>query len=276
MILTKNKRIVITLNSHSLTAFQRCPEAFRISDIEHLRLRRKSFPMARGIAIAEFLERYYNAIINEQHVGLEVQAIMADIEKLPFTPEQNGLILTRFFAYINAYRNCDFVPLGTEIGFTKCLYEDKYVQFLYEGRIDLLALTRDVPAQKIVVDHKTTERYEPIYPYNNQVFGYLWAAETELFCYNYIGFQSTYDPAVNYRRISFTMSAAEIEHWRQDTIKTYWRLLSAYHAKSFPRTWQCEGKFKCEYTHICEKAAHPQLVQICKDFQYDKQEYKSW
>jgi hypothetical protein len=80
-------------------------------------------------------------------------------------------------------------PLGAEVGFSKVIYEDNDVCFIYEGRIDYIG--RNDPAGVLSwVDYKTQSKDYVLYENPNQFIGYSWVLGTNLGFVQYYGLQS--------------------------------------------------------------------------------------
>lgn len=276
----KFERHVLTLNSHSLSYFQRCEQFYQYAVLENLILNEPYYPFDRGALISKIMELWYRA--RRRNYGIrKLQKLENKLFKILLKAnvirEDDRLqIAGRIMEYFNKYRSESYKIVAVEQGFSKVLYEDSNVLFIYEGRPDLVVdFGRGMGIGPI--DHKTESRKSDIYMFNNQMIGYCWAINSKLGIYNFIGLQKDSKDGDVLRRTTCNFSDSQIEQWRADTIKWYYRILAARQNKKFLRSWNCDGKYGiCQYAPICEMASdNGKLIKI-KNLYKVGETYKSW
>ncbi len=283
----EKKRLVLILNSHSLSDYQKCPRLYEYTGIHKIEPATARQVFTRGTAISRMLEEYYNARIEHKPKLDCLEAGLVALRAAPIEQDLKDFIELRFMAYIKTYHNEGYVPLATEkrCAFSKVLYEDSKVVFIYEGCPDLLCNTPGNSPRRVTFDHKSTERIDKIFELNNQSIGYSWACESEFFIYNYFGLQEKYDPKTNFRRVPVTITSKIIGPWLKSTRNWYYKILwseinykkyqdkEGYHLDP---SWQCEGKYgKCWFTSLCECSSDTVMLdKIRREFKIN--EYKSW
>lgn len=247
-----SKRIALILNSHSLSSFQRCPKSHEYTDIIKLEPRKDYRPFKRGGVITLALANYYEGLRLEQNkVDLITNIHQFIATHSDLSEEDQGLISTRFLRYCKYYKNETLGTIAIEKGFSKVIYEDKFVYFAYEGTPDLVGYYPSIPI--LVMDHKSESRKSDIYTFNNQFLGYCFGVGTEIGQINYFGLQETGKPEEWFRRTTIDFKKEQIDAWKADTIKWFYRIAQARKSKDFLRTHQCEGKYGvCQFHKLCE------------------------
>lgn len=246
------EKFTLTLNSHSLSNFQKCEAAYMFGNLVGIEPIGGKFALKRGSIVARYLNLYYynkmrpkelfkkclsNAIFWTRKIALEVGIDQGAAFNL----------YSALFSYGSRYRDEKWIPIGVEKGFSKILYEDEENLFVYEGSIDLVAMD---PHKLIIVDHKTEAANRPIYEFNNQCIGYLWASGATEFIYNYITLTKTPD----FHRRVHQFSELQIQDWVNDTIKWFFRIKHSIQRRHFLKSKQCVGIYgKCSFTAICEQ-----------------------
>lgn len=276
----ETKKFTLTLNSHSLSTFQNCEEAYRLREVEHLELDAEYYPFTRGALISKILELWYLAKQKKYNLEklerLEMR-LFKSVARNKSLKNGDGMALgSRLMQYFEKYRNESYDILGVEKGFSKILYEDSHVLFIYEGRPDLIVnFGKNYGIGP--VDHKSESRRFDLYAFQNQFMGYCWALETTLGMINYIGLQTDSKDGEVLRRSTFNFTQAQIDQWKNDTIKWYSRVMRSIVSKSYTRSWRCEGKYSlCPYTQICEQPnQNTKLIKI-RDFYKVVEPHKSW
>ena len=265
-------KFTLIINSHAISNFARCEKLHYYNDLCNLESARPRRAFDVGTTFHRFLNIYYHRKVK----GLNLPAfnalrILDRFSKLEGVKESDARKYTNILLeYPKTYANDNWKPLATEKGFSKILHEDDDNLFIYEGRIDLIVSSDN---KLFPVDHKTQSLQYSIYGFNNQAMGYSWALGTNYFVYNYIKL-ATSD---NFRREIISFSDIQIEQWRQDTIKTAFRMKNSIVNDDFNRSWQCEHKFgKCQYIHICEQPK-PEIKNWVINSQFKKgKPYRSW
>jgi|GEM_PF-7121272 hypothetical protein len=280
----KFKKIIrktLTLNSHSLSYFQRCEQYYKYQCIDNLEQKEEYYPFTKGAFVSKILELWYRAkklkYSLKRMEELEFKLFKALHKFKGFKNGDNLLIASRVQLYFEKYRHEKYKKvIAVEAGFSKVLYEDNYVLYIYEGRPDLVVELPDNMGLA-VVDHKTETMRANIYHYNNQAMGYLWAIGCNTGLYNYIGLQKDAKDGDVLRREAFTFTNAQIEQWRQDTIMWYNRIINSTVNNKFLRSWNCSSKYgNCFFTDVCEAPnERVKLIQIEKNFKKGMP-YKSW
>ena len=260
------KKQVLVLNSHSLSDYQRCPKRYEFNNIIQIEPSAERHVFAVGKYWGKMLEIYYRykISIRNKYSGqrqLERMSTLiarlrkcADNEDNGFDDETRNLLATRIVAYFKRYGNEDWEPLGVEVGFSIILYEDKYVIFVYEGRTDLVFRMKDPfnPGKTVIAvsDDKTRGQNRDLIDYNNQVNGYLVAAKTNWFVYNYMGKQKDTQKAFDRQLVH--RSDIALEKWKQTTIKWYFKILADRNREEFLESMQCPGEYSaCEFLSLC-------------------------
>jgi len=281
--MTRNKiqRKTLILNSHSLSYFQRCEQLYKYQCIDNYERIEPYYPFTKGAYVSRILEIWYKAKKLRYSVtkleNLEFKLFKALHRFKGFKNGDGLLISSRIQLYFEKYRHERFKKIiATESGFSKVLYEDKYVLFIYEGKPDLVVELPDNMGLA-VIDHKTETMKSNIYHFNNQAMGYLWAVGCNTGLYNYIGLQKDAKDGDVLRREAFTFTSTQIEQWKQDTISWYYRILSSTTNNKYIRSWNCDSKYgHCQFTDVCEQPnERVKLIQINKTFKTGKG-YKSW
>jgi hypothetical protein len=259
-------KITLTLNSHALAAFQRCPQSFLFSYIKEIEPITKYKPFVRGTIMTKLLARYYYF----KRKGLPLKEIAQDgLDTLKvakdLTEDEKYDIELRYLAYLNYYRNenwypeiienCD-IPGHEGSGMSKVLYEDSQYCFIYEGEVDLIVRVGRNSDDLMIVDNKTQSRKSDLYFYTNQFRGYSFLAGISTVCINYIGFQD--NPELWFRRAVQGFSQADIKMWQADTLEWFFIVAKAIKGGNYLRSWQCEGKYGlCTYHKLCEIPYEP-------------------
>lgn len=276
--MTRQHKKCLVLNSHSLSSYQACPEAYHLGTVQNLESREFYKPFRRGSAIAEIMEVYYKAVRDKcltAKLVLELaETVFVNAPELEMADK--NLIVTRFLQYYKFYQNCTWQPIAMEVeaAFSRIIHEDEKYIFIYEGRPDLVVRLSNRDSTILVVDHKMQSRKTELYHHTNQGKGYCWALGARFFVYNIFGFIETGKPADWFRRPSTSFSPEQIELWKQDTIKWYYKIAED---EEYQRSWQCEKKYGlCSFHKLCEQAHLPNVVQGIKERLYKPREYQSW
>ena len=208
-------------------------------------------------------------------------SIMKVLTKSKILLEEDRLpIASRMMQYFRKYKNESFKILAVEKGFSKVLYEDKNVYFVYEGRPDLVVDFGSSYGHG-PVDHKSESRRSDIYEFNNQFQGYCWAMGSKLGMINYLGLQKESNEGKKddvLRRTIFNFSEGQLEAWKNKTIKWYFRVMQSINSNLYLPSGNCEGKYgTCVFHEICEQPSERAKDRIiAKDFIINPKVYTSW
>jgi hypothetical protein len=257
----KRKHVII-LNSHSLSDYQRCPKRYEFNNLIQLETTASRDVFRIGTYWGKMLEIYYRQyalLANDKNKKAKLAKLINRMSKCAFNNEKfkqedRELLGTRIIMYWKRYQNENIEILGVEVGFSIILYEDKNHLFVYEGRPDRI-FKMDNPFNKnekvlCVCDDKTRARNIDLVDYNNQINGYLIATNTNWFIYNYMGKQLDLKKAFE-RQIVYH-SQAELEKWKQTTIKWYFKILNDRLNSEFLESMQCTGPYSvCEFLPLC-------------------------
>lgn len=275
-------KIVLSLDSHSLSQFQRCPRSFQLGNIRCLSPRKEAKALSKGTLLHEVLAEYYN--------GLKEGVPKAELAPKIFTSIQSrkdtGLeydelqaISSRFLEYAAHYEK-DWEPIRVEgfqhTGFSKVLYEDARVKFIYEGRIDLLA--RVAGKFNYWVDFKSqSARYSfNRFPNVNQFIGYSWASGFPGII-GYVTWSKTVSDRT-FRRQDITYSPQFIEKWRQSTIGWFKKILKSISKGEYDYDFSaCDTKYgACSFNKICSASNQRAEDWIIKNDFKKTERWKAW
>jgi len=268
-------KYTLALNSHQLSNFQLCETKYLYSEL----IRIQPIEMGLGIRKGNILGRwlnlyYYNKIKPRTSFGRVLYNPMLWIElikkELNWGPQDAFKLYAVLTRYGTEYKNESWHPVAIEKGFSKILYEDAENLFVYEGRIDLLV---ENEGKLLVVDHKSQKMNYSIYEFNNQAIGYLWGCDAAEFVYNYLTL--TKDP--KFHRAVHPFNSGQIEAWKQNTIKWFFRVKEVLQKREFLPSLNCSTKFGvCDFHRICEQPNELVKLHIIRS-NFKKKIYKgSW
>lgn len=278
-------KFTLSLDSSQLSDYLTCPQYWNYRNRQNLRLTRAStLAMDRGTCMHSLLETFYKFQIRNPRnrdgnaiASSELVKASGIFEELKVSSDDRKLILLRFAEYVLYYQFRDFIPScingvdGVELGFSKILYEDEDVCFIFEGKIDLVV---ENEVGDIFWDHKCTSY--TYYPHKLQLVGYAWATGFRYGGYNYVGLQKSVGKNT-FRRNPAQFSESLIERWRKEIIKTFYRVKQDMLCDSFNENLKaCSGPFDsnpCAYTSLCE-AESGLSREAFKSFSYYKS--KKW
>lgn len=282
----KKRKFVLELNSHSLSYFQKCEKLFDYKQIQCLEPKGEYYPFKRGAGISKILQLWYMAKA-KGYTGQKLE----DIEWFLLTKgkrsnafintkwnEDDRLFITsRLMGYFNKYRGENYKIIAIEKGFSKTIYEDSNVHFIYSGKPDIVMDFGSVYGIG-PMDHKSEGRKNDLYEFNNQMLGYCWSIGANFAIYNYIGLQKDAKDGDVLRREPIYFSNGQIKQWQQDTVKWFFRAMQSIVNKSYLRSWNCQGQYSvCEMHSICERYTPiGRENRIKSDFNILPEPYKSW
>jgi hypothetical protein len=266
-------KFTLTLNSHALSDFQRCEMLYGLADLLCLGKEGTKKAFAKGEAIDRILSIYYHRKKKGRHLQVLSRLDLMIKRFSQIVPmEEAHTMINVLIEYFKTYSKEKVEVLGVQKGFSKIIYEDDENLFIYEGCPDLIARFEG-SAEVIIMDHKTQGLTYEIYPFNNQALGYCWALEVPRFTYNYLVFKKT-DPI---RRRSFTFREVQLETWKNDTIRWFFRVKAAMQKNEFLRSWQCQNKFgNCAFTEVCTSVNDAMRTWVIKRDFIQIERHRSW
>lgn len=283
------KRVVIVLNSHSLSDLQQCSIRYRFSERLKIVPDKDYRPFSRGTIITNLLGMYYwmkkvGTYIPKKS-GLDI--IDKILKPSELSKEDKDLIGARFLRYLSFYAHETWEPKAVEkieegdnegTGFSKIIYEDDHVLFVWEGTPDMIVNPGKQFDYLAVVDHKSQSRRTDIFEHTNQFRGYCWGTGLNHCIINYFGIQKGGTPKDWFRRKIVHFNNEKLELWKNDTIQWFYRAAFIIRNKKYMRSWQCEGKYGiCHYIDLCTSAHMPFVVKDKIRRQFKKKDrVRSW
>ncbi len=313
-------RIILALDSHALAYFQSCHKKYWLGHIEHLHAIKNTLEWDKDkrafLVSSKFNAFELGTFIHDITFRMNRLRLRALKNKVPFKIEvTDQVILSVGLKRISRCKNFDaeakmfhtvkliqyysilkeqyafLKPLGAEVGFSKVLYEDNDVCFLYEGRIDYIA--KNEPEGSISwIDYKTQSKEYVLYENPNQFLGYSWTLGTNVGYVQYYGLQAGSKNAGaaemerekrKFFRLEPIYHAPQlIEQWKSETIQTFREVASLipFGELAFRRNRAaCTSGFSgvCHFARICDNAWAPEpvLSGIKRTF-YRKEEWHPW
>jgi len=268
-----------------LQDFMECEKKYYLSHSDKLTQIGTKKAFATGTWVHELLRRVNRAKANRRRKFTLDQLLQIGYKFISrtkgFTQEERLFHTTKFTQFMAwNQRYWEFYrPIGVEVGFSKVLYEDADVVFVYEGKIDQVAHV--IPADFVTwIDYKSQSREYNLYANRNQLLGYSWALNTDVGYLLYYGLQKEKLEAFRYQTIYHPKPL--IEQWKRETIEVYRQILTTipFGASAFRRNRAvCDsGQFgNCEFIKICDNAWAPLAVQasIRRTF-YKPNEWSTW
>ena len=276
------RKHVLILNSHSLSDYQRCPKRYEYNNLIQIEPSATRTVFAIGTYWGKMLEIYYRNCHKSDTVRDKLVKRMSKCaaNNEQFDDKDGNMLSTRILEYWKRYRNEQVKVLGVEIGFSIILYEDNSHLFIYEGRPDRILSIPDPfnPSRSVICisDDKTRARNVDLLDYNNQINGYLVAAKTNYFMYNYMGKQMDLTKA--FARQIVHRSDTELNKWKQNTIAWYHRILADRISGKFLESLQCEGQYStCEFISLCNSKDRIEYnAAMNNNFKKRNEERRSW
>lgn len=243
-------KVIIKVSPSRLNLIQSCSRAAYYYGILGYSSSSKPDYLVKGEIAHKILEERYkgtpegdcisllrNEIINSQ-VGVE-------------TGEEMVLTLRDYFSY---YPDTHLEVLEVEKSFSVIMHEDEETLILLEGRIDLIANHKTFD-RKVVIDHKTSMKFNSPSVLNNQYAAYCFATGVNDAMENMIIWgrpkKSSFDPSTKFHRTSLQYTPEFLEEWRQNSV--FW-VLNFHHQVQggyFPPNYKscnyCNFKSVCQY-----------------------------
>lgn len=275
-------KTIIHLDSHQLSAFQRCPRSYFLGYKAHKEAKKDKVAFVRGNVMHDLLYHFYSLKIKgepfEKCVTGAIELCQTGTFKLRWDAligDARILILRKFAEYSKYYRNEILRPVGVEVGFSKIFYEDDMFLFMYEGKIDFIA---EIERGRIAwADHKTQAFKYELIPEVNQFMGYSWALNYNTGLINYIGLQESLPPKDSMRRTICSYTPQLIEEWRKVTLRAFFQIAAlrddvTNYEKH--RTGCQIGKFgNCDFLRACHE---PSLVVLQGILEREYQQRDIW
>jgi len=291
-------RIVLALDSQQVSNFSACPAKYfqvNVLDLVH-RVPVRAYEI--GSLIHEILRRINRAKLNHRkgfRFGpsytfdfktdtklLEIGFRALKRSRTPkLSPEDLAFHTSQFVSFY-AWRKQQerfLKPIGSEVGFSKIIYEDKDVVFVYEGKID--EIVRIEPDGRLGwVDYKSQSREYQIYRNRNQFLGYSWALETNVGFICYYGLQKVKENPFKYVTLSHTNSL--LAQWKCDTIRIFRQIVNLlpFGQEAFERRRNsCDSSNfgLCQFVRLCDNITAPVPVQIgLKRMWYKEEKWIPW
>ena len=271
------KKLILRLDSHMLSDFQRCKRLGKLAAVEGWRKPITPWGLIRGTRwhmLMEFRSLLKQGIIKSWPEVLS-RATAYLVEDGVETDEIAFFIikLNQYQAHWEGASEEGWKFLDNEVGFSKVLFENEEVQFIYEGKIDALI---DVNGYLTVVDHKTqhpgfSSRKFDLFPHNNQFLGYCWAAKSEYVMIDYTVWSNVKSKISDrtFRRQPYPISRDLVKQWKKDTIASFWEILLAIRFGDYRRNRAaCDGKYGiCDFHGVCEhNSERSQLITLKTNF----------
>ena len=260
-----NERTVVTMDSQMLTTFQTCPRKYYWAFIRSIEPVHKKNALSMGSIFHDLFE-FVNKGLIEKKAELPY-LVMEAVQSVNFgevSVEDKVFITKRFMEYFEHWKIEDsyYQPITAEAGFSKILFENEDVVFIYEGRIDLLTLNKR-DNTLVWRDYKTSSGHK-LYHHTNQFLGYTWAMgeSTAYGMLDYIGKQATKTDKTFEREI-VKFHPNQVERWKERAIRTYWNFIIDINYEE--HLSGCDTKYGlCGFTTLCERdpEIHEQLIQI--------------
>ena len=299
-------KFILALDASQLALYQTCPLQWYYRYKENLSLTTAPKKNAADSGtLMHLLLDYYYTLRAQDPIGNKLQ--QADVVVQRFTTEATVLTLfpdtqetheletflcKRFFLYVQRYMLDDFNVeiknniFPVELGFSKLLYEDIYVKFIVEGRIDLIS---PIHTQGLYcwIDHKTQSKNYTLYNYIPQFKTYAWATGYNYGMINYIGMQEDKDSSLLKKGFLFKRNLIHfptemIQAWEKTMLNIFYTICRKLTITDAPEEVfnvarndsACAGAFNynpCQYTYICEEF-NPEMKQRIKEFKYTVRE----
>jgi hypothetical protein len=297
-------RVILSMDSQTLNKAGTCKKKYWYSAVEHLKPRSKKKAYELGSFIHDMLYRMNRLSLRSRDgkvpfgynvtdavlmkIGIKRISVATKLKFFSTDSKENQELsmfhMTKLLEYLSQDKKNQtwMKPMGAEVGFTKVLYEDNTVCFIYEGRIDFIA--RIEPAgYNSWVDYKSQSREYAIYPNNNQFIGYSWVLNTNMGFIYYYGLQKTSEKEKAFRIEPLSFPQPLIEQWKKDTIKTFRDIVARlpFGEEAFERNRSAcaSGGFGgvCQYAKICDNAYAPkEVLEGIKRTFYKIEEWHPW
>lgn len=266
---------VISVDSTILNSIQLCARKTKYNFVDSITLPEKAEPLERGDLLHKMLEFYYGYIGECLDSNSEVAKFVSEMRlppsklkhddlvqaceilagyfasKMSLPSEEVASVIYQFKEYAKFYEHDDWRPLAVEGVASKLLYEDDEVQFLYNGKVDLIAEHGNI---RMPWDHKHSQRRQTPSSLSNQFRGYAWLLDMDYVLVNKIGFQKTLKPQERFTRDILTYSKSQLDEWRENTIWWCGFLDQCLQTGNFPMNLtSCDKYSGCIFQNLCER-----------------------
>jgi hypothetical protein len=284
------QKLIVIVDSHSLSDYQRCKKRYYYRYPHALVLKERQKALTKGTLWHELMVMYYSAIkahIKPIETFAEAAAKIHKVD-IPFDSEKEEnpqmLILRRYGEYIGNYNEKDWNNIvgientgDNQTSFSKILYENEAIKFIYEGTIDLII---NISGINVWVDHKTQSPRSAynMYAFTNQFIGYCWATNSNTGIINFTTWSKEISDKT-FRRQPISIPPDLIKQWQQETIQWYWNIANSLLSGQFLENRSgCEGKYGvCEFHRICNVISSLGKKHIISTkFKTEERDYTPW
>lgn len=270
-------KLTLIIDSHSLTNWQNCERMYYYNNHLNLRSKNRKFGISKGTVwhkLQYFYAKALKANKNESWILKHLNKWITKQSELD--TETQILVWYRFLEYVKEYNPSNRKILGSEVGFSKNLYEDDTILIVYEGMIDSIEI---VSGQKIWRDYKTQHPKftRDHYGYTNQFIGYSWATGITTGLIDYTTFSKTKNDRTF--RISAASYPSEVlKQWATQVASFGRQIIRDILTDTFQmRRNSCDGKYGiCQFSRLCEQTSRKHRLRIMNnDFEKGEQ-YLPW
>lgn len=278
-----NQKFILAADSSQIVEFLQCEQSWQYSYQKSITRKYKlETAMDWGTIFHGMLERYYQALIeNKSWLNAQESAydcLAADRVKFKLSNEDFLFIKQRFLQYACFYMQHDYIPLIAEKGFSIPIYESDDFYFVLEGRIDLIAMTRD-RAVKLIVDTKTQEREYQYYPRSIQFKNYALATGLNHCAINYVRWHKDVQENT-FERKAVYFSNKYLMDWKKELISIFFKMAHAIITKRYEKrlsTCQNNGWGKpCQFVELCDEKNSKVREGLIQINYMQKPEWKPW
>jgi len=251
--------LTLRLDSHMLSDFQSCKQKGKLAAIDGWRKNGDKQGLTRGThwhMLMEFRGEFKRGELKDWS---EVNSkAIAYLTGEGITGQDMLVYITKLNQYHARWNPVeDWQYTANEVGFSKVLWQNNDIRFVYDGKVDLIGKTGMLD---FFADHKTqhprfsAERFD-LFPHSNQFIGYAWATGIETLFIDYTVWS---DPKTKpndrtFRRQLYKINRHVVAQWKEETIDEYWEILRHIRRNKFPlRRASCDGKYGiCDFGPIC-------------------------
>lgn len=210
--------------------------------------------LIKGDIAHKCLEHYYKNQENKNNKQEAIDLMRNEIVNSQVDVETGESMVLTMRDYFDYYPDNYLKVLEVEKSFSVVLHEDEDLTILLEGRMDLIVLHESVD-RVLIVDHKTSEKFDPPNLLDNQYCAYAFASKVTDVMENKIVWgrpvKSKFNPSTKFHRTTLQYTSEFLEEWRQNSI--YWILKFDqenqldYHPPNYRSCKYCQFKRVCEW-----------------------------
>lgn len=272
-------RIILAMDSHGLNYAQQCDKKYWFAHVEHLKSRKRKKAFEVGTFIHDLIHRVNRLKLRQRDGRIPFGKVITLTDfiaigmkriarRKEFSQEEKLQHQSKWMEFLAMHeaRYTWLKPMGSEVGFSKVIYEDSDTCFIYEGRIDHIA--RPEPANYLSwIDWKSQSRDYVLYKNPNQFIGYSWALGTNMGFVGYYGLQKSHEKEKAFRLEPIYHPPELISQWKHETIKAFRTVaaLAPFGELAFERKRSaCTAGFtgRCQYIELCDNAWAPKEVLV--------------